>query len=64
MIDGYLVTFGAFHCSREHFAELVDALACYRAHQSEQPEGASIYGAGYDDESDGLTAEERDEVVG
>jgi hypothetical protein len=63
-VSNYTVRFGAYHCSREHFAELVDALACYRAHQSDSPEGASIYGAEYDDESDGLTAEERDEVVG
>jgi hypothetical protein len=63
-VSNYTVRFGYYHCSRETFADFVDALAAFRAHQHEKPEGASIYGAGYDDESDGLTAEERDEVVG
>jgi len=64
MAANYIVRFGAYHRVRETFAEFVDALACYRAHENDKPEGASMFGANHDDESDGLTQEERDEVIG
>ena len=60
----YVVKFGASHSQSQWFATFPEALAFYRLHESDTPEGASLYGAGYDDEHDGLTQEERDEVIG
>lgn len=60
----YIVRYGSYHRCQADFGTFPEALAFYREHESDEPEGASLYGAEYDSEHDGLTQEQRDEVVG
>lgn len=60
----YTVRFGTQHIDSARFAEFVDALLFYRAHRKDTRERATLEGYGADGEHDGLTEDERMEVIG
>lgn len=60
----YIVWWGPYYARRAHYETFAAALDSYTAHLSDWPDVPRLYGESFDDERDGLTDEERDQVDG